>query len=907
MKNTGSDSPTTDKKKALVRQPAVSPEYQALLAASLAVHRLLLSEQDLPTLLQGTCDCLVQDGLNRAAWIVLLDNVVGSVITAEACLGTRFDPIMEQLRNSELPFCGKRALEQEDGSAVFCTHCDCGVCDKTVNGEDRAVAVAIRCRPGLVGFLVVDMPKSEQKGTVELRQYQELAHSLSQALGRLFAIEEARQRELELKQVEERFELALFASQAGLWDWNIKTGEMYTSPDRKEFLDYRQENNTPGEPPLQGRIHPDDQEKVLQVLNDHLAGKNDEYRIEYRIRDRQGNWKWFLDRGRVVERDEKNMPVRMTGTHQDITRQKKQEEAFLSVQQQLHEAVDHERGFLQTVIDGAVDPVMAIDTNFNILLMNKVAAELMQADPEVVRQGGHKCYQLFLGIDHPCVDNRYPCPVQEVIKNGRPATLVHNPYHGNGVHNTFEIEVSPLLDSDGNVYGTIEVARDITDRLRIEKELRESRSRLYRLAHHDTLTGLPNRLLFKDRFEQAIFKARRTGAKVAVLFLDLDRFKVINDTLGHDVGDELLIEVAARLQNQCRQSDTVARLGGDEFVFVLDDIHDRGNAEIVAQKIMQAMAEPVLVSEFELQVSTSIGIALFPDDSDDLDEVIKCADMALYRAKDEGRGTFKMYQVDMVQAGNLLYRKEQQMTLALEEKQFFLEYQCQFDLVSGNIVGLEALLRWRHPEQGVIYPQDFLSFAEDNGMIVDIGYWVLREVCRQVIAWKRDGCTVVPVAINMASRQLRDPDFQSKVAEILSNYTLQAGMLELELDEGAMMEGYHTEGIKGLTQISRLGVRLAVEDFGSGRFSLGDLQRLPLSRIKIDSSFMGRLSEPNIAVIVDAIIVLAHNLGITVLAEGVEKEEQLQFLKKHSCDQVQGFYMEKPAGAAVIGELLAKK
>jgi len=883
----------------------ITPCYQAMQAASLAIHRLLLSEQNLPTLLQGICDELIEVEINKAAWIVLLDDEVGSVITAEAGLGERFNQIMEPLRHAELPDCGKRCLEQKGDAVIFCHHCNCGVC--STDSDNQAVAVVLRCRPGLIGFLVIEIASGEKLEQAGLQLLQEMAQSISQALRRLFSVKKSRQREHELKQVEERFELALYASRAGLWDWNIKTGEMYTSPDHKGILDYRDGNGPHGVSALQGVIHPDDQDQVMQVLNDHLAGKTDEYLIEYRIKNRQGNWKWFLDRGRVVERDEKNMPVRMTGTHQDITRQKNQEEALAAVQQQLHDAVDHERNFLQTVIDGAADPVMAIDIEYNILLMNRVATELFRVDARVVRQGEKKCYQLFQGTDHPCTDKRYPCPVQEVMKNGQVATLVHKPYHGNGINNTFELEVSPLRNKDGTLYGTIEVGRDVTDRLRIEKELRESRSRLYRLAHHDSLTGLPNRLLFEDRLEQAILKAKRTGTKVAILFMDLDRFKVVNDTLGHDVGDRLLIEVAARLQKQCRQSDTVARIGGDEFVFILDDIRNRKNAELVAAKIMDTLAQPVPINSHDLQASASMGIALYPDDSTEIDGVIKCADTALYQAKGEGRSRYKMYTSEMALNDDADRLQEEQIASALELNQFFLEYQCQIDLASGTIVGLEALLRWQHPEQGVLYPYDFLLREEESGKIVEIGYWVLEEVCRQLADWQQAGIEPVPVAVNVSPRQLRDSGFKSMVADALARYSLPSELLEIELNEAAMMEGCPTNGLCELEKVSRLGVRLAIEDFGSGRFSLGDLQRLPLSRLKIDSSFMGCLSDTKIAIVVDAIIVLAHNLGITVLAEGVEREEQMQFLREHGCDQVQGFHLARPVRADVVAGLLAGK
>lgn len=888
-------------------QEAISKRYQALLSASLSIHRFLLGEEGLAELLQGTCDRLVQNNLNQAVWIVLLGSDMGGAIAAEAGFGERFNAIRALLKDSQLPDCGRRCLESPETGHVVCRHCSCGVCSTDADGQGKGIAVAIRCRPGLKGFLFVEYLSSLTDVKVEAVLYEQIAHSLGQAVRRLLAVDESKRREQELKQVEERFELALYASQAGLWDWNIKSGEMYASPERKKYLDYREEGETVGVSALQGIIHPDDQDNVLQVLNDHLAGKSDEYRIEYRIKDRQGEWRWFLDRGKVVERDEKNMPVRMTGTHQDITRQKKQDEALITVQRQLHEAVDHERTFLQSVIDGAADPVMAIDNEYNILLMNKVAAQLQQVDPETVRSGEQKCYRQFAGKDRPCTNRRYPCPVREVRNNGRAVTLVHNPYHGNGINNTFEVEVSPLRDKTGAVYGIIEVARDITDRLRIEKELRESRSRFYRLAHHDSLTGLPNRLLFKDRLEQAILKARRTKTMVAILFLDLDRFKIINDTLGHDVGDALLVEVAARLQALCRRSDTVARIGGDEFVFVLDNIRDRESVERIAGKIIDAMKRPVRVNNNVLNVSTSIGIALYPEDSDEINGVIKCADTALYQAKNEGRSNFKLYSPEMVMMHNPLQIQEQHLRKALQLDQFFLEYQCQFELSTGKVVGMEALLRWRHPEQGVLYPADFLYLAEGTDIIVDIGHWVLERVCSQLVSWQQDGIEPVPIAVNISSRQLRHPGFQPMISSLLTKHALSAHLLEIELDEAAMMEGYHAEGLHGLKQISRLGVRLAVEDFGSGRFSLGDLQRFPLSRLKIDSSFMGRLSDNNIAVIVDAIIVLAHNLGITVLAEGVEKEDQLQFLHEHHCDQAQGFFLARPAEAGRVDKYLKGK
>ncbi|WP_457573281.1 diguanylate cyclase domain-containing protein [Desulfolithobacter sp.] len=615
---------------------------QQVLLAVLSVYRFLIAERDLPSLLQGICDRLVGQGLNLSAWMVLLDDAHGGIITAETGLGDVFAPVMDNLRQGVLPACGLKALDQQGGAAWFCPGTSCENCSLPRRQEaGNAITVPIRCRQNLFGFLVIQTPKGLQVTDEELGLVADLAESIGQALHNLLRLEESRLREKELQRIEERFELALHASDAGLWDWNIKTGEMFTSPCRKGFLDYRESGTSPGSTSWEGLIHPDDKARVLQVLNDHLAGKTEEYRIEYRIRKEDGTWRWFLDCGRVVERDEQGMPVRMTGTHQDITLQKEQAEILVRVQRQLHDAVERERTFLQTVIDGAADSVMVIDMDYTVLLINATAARIMKVDSGEAR--GKKCYKLFHGSDVPCTDKRYPCPIQAVQESGSRVTLIHNPLHGNNINNTFEIEVTPLRDATGRIRGIIEVARDITDRLRIEKELRESQSKLYQLAHHDILTGLPNRLLFRDRMKQAVAKAQRHKSRVAILFLDLDKFKDINDTLGHDVGDQLLVEVARRLQQQCRRSDTVARFGGDEFVFILDEIKDRNGAAVVAEKILKAMSEPVRVGCHTLHITTSIGIALYPDHSEDMDQVMKYADMALYQAKAEGRNNYRFY------------------------------------------------------------------------------------------------------------------------------------------------------------------------------------------------------------------------------------------------------------------------
>ena len=859
----------------------------ALSQSAYSVCRLLIQEQGLPVLLQGLCDRLTGQGVYRSALVVLLDKEAGGMITAEAGLGEQVTSVMAELREGRLPDCGTRALQSESNEAVICSASDCSLCSASVEpAVSAAYCAPLRCTSNLSGFFILLLPPAVEPTPEETAVVTELAETITQALRQLFVFEAVTFREQELQRAEERYELALHASQAGLWDWNIKTGEMYTSPDQWELLDYREG----GENPATARrfIHPEDRERVLAVLNEHLTGSTEEYRIEYRVREQTGEWAWFLDRGRVVERDENSMPVRMTGTHQNITLQKRQEQALAVVQQQLHDAVDIERNFLQTVIDSAGDPVMVIDLDFNLLLINQSAALLVRGNGQIKTLQGQKCHQLFCGAGTPCQDLRFPCPVSEVRNQQRPTKLLHNPYHGNNVNNTFELEVSPLRNGQGQLYGIIEVARDITDRLRIEKELRDSQSHLYRLAHHDTLTGLPNRLLFRDRLTQAINKAERNRTGVAILFLDLDRFKSINDSLGHDVGDALLVEVAVRLQRQCRQSDTVARLGGDEFVFVLEAVGNRKDAAVVAEKIMTALTEPIFAKGHGLHITTSIGIAIFPNDSGEIEGVIKCADIALYAAKEIGRSNYQFYRREIAHNGQRPHLDERQFREAMHSGALCLDCLPQYALGSGHLTGFATQLHWNHPEMGLLLPGAFLAAADECGMLAAVSRWSVAEACQALRSWHEQDLVCVPVTIKIASRQLLDADFLPMLERELARSAIVPGLLILGLRERAVADATAQE-LELLARIAGLGVGLAVVDFTADRCSLARLQQVPVQCLAINRQLFACVpKDQEASTLVAAIIALARTLGLTVLVDGVEQEDQLVFLRDHGCDQAQG-------------------
>ena len=431
-------------------------------------------------------------------------------------------------------------------------------------------------------------------------------------------------------------------------------------------------------------------------------------------------------------------------------------------------------------------------------------------------------------------------------------------------------------------------------------ERKAAEGRIAFLAHHDPLTGLLNRYSLQDRLEQALASARRRGQAVAVGFIDVDRFKTINDSLGHAMGDVLLIEVASRLRESLRETDIVARLGGDEFIIALTDVDDAATTAHVADKLLRRLSEPYVVEGQTLHITSSLGLALFPDDGDYGEILMRNADMAMYHAKTQGRSQAQFFDAAMNNAVVERLRIEHDLRKALDESQLELHYQPKLDSRSGRIVGFEALVRWRHPVGGLISPARFIPVAEETGTIIPLGRWVVREACRQIRVWKDAGIDGICVAVNISVRQLRSPCLLNSVAQALQEHGLSGADLELEITESAAMDDPEAS-ITQLNALQALGVRLAIDDFGTGYSSLSYLKRLPVHTLKLDQSFVRDIeSDPNDVAICAATIGLAHNLGLTVVAEGVETEAQREFLQAHGCDFLQGYLFGKPLPASEI-------
>lgn len=473
--------------------------------------------------------------------------------------------------------------------------------------------------------------------------------------------------------------------------------------------------------------------------------------------------------------------------------------------------------------------------------------------------------------------------------------------HKNGYYIWVNLTSSLVRDENGKPKYYSTVVEDISRRKQIEEEL-------LHLASHDALTHLPNRSLLLDRLSQALAYANRSSGQVAIMLIDLDRFKNINDSLGHDVGDKIIMEVGRRLSSLGQHGDTIARVGGDEFVVVLPDVTREETVAMLAQQTLESLSQPLTIQGHEFYPTGSIGISLYPKDGHDSQALLKNADTAMYRAKDAGRNNFQFYASEMNARALDRLKLESGLRRALEREEFVLHYQPQMDIVTGGIVGVEALLRWEPPGQPVVFPEDFIPIAEETGLIMPIGEWVLRTACAQNKAWQTSGrFPKMKVAVNLSARQFKQQDIVKMVSRVLSQTGCAASSLELEITESIIMENPEA-AVQTLQNLSDMGVHLSIDDFGTGYSSLSYLKRFPIKTLKIDRSFVRDITiDADDAAIAKAVIALAHSLKLQVIAEGVETAEQMAFLREQRCDQVQGYYLSQPLAVDALEQLYLRK
>ncbi len=535
--------------------------------------------------------------------------------------------------------------------------------------------------------------------------------------------------------------------------------------------------------------------------------------------------------------------------------------------------------------------VMITDRDGRIDYVNPKFTDLTGYSSEEVR--GKNPAILKTGHTHP---EEYRA-LWETILGGREWHGEFRNKKKNGEHFWESACISPVKDSEGQITHFMAIKEDITERKAAEENLREKEKHLNYLAHHDTLTGLPNRMIFQDRLRHAIDQAQRAHQKVALLLLDLDRFKNINDSLGHDVGDKLLKQVARRIESCVGDSDRVARFGGDEFVIFLENVVQIEQVALLAQKLQQELNKATQCDEHELYISSSIGISLYPNDGTDVESLLSSADVAMYRAKAKGRNTHTFYTADMNARSHEFLLLESSLRRATELNQLVLFYQPQIDLASRRVIGAEALIRWQDPNRGMISPADFIPLAEETGLIVPIGRWVIETACAQARMWQEQGAPPIPIAINISGRQFKQPDFVDILVDIVEQSGLDPKWLELEITESVVMENVD-EAIMTLIDLKMRGFQLAIDDFGTGYSSLSYLKRFPISKLKIDRSFVNDIAtDENDAAIVTSVIALTKHMGLQVIAEGVETEDQVRFLVERGCLQGQGYLFSRPLPA----------
>jgi diguanylate cyclase (GGDEF)-like protein/PAS domain S-box-containing protein len=723
-------------------------------------------------------------------------------------------------------------------------------------------------------------------------------------------IRERIKQEEALRKSNERFDMAVRATNDVIWDWDLVTDEIWWNENFTKVFGYERDAVDRTVQSWYQGIHPDDQGRVIAGVHRVIGAGGENWSDEYRFRRMDGGYLHVLDRGHVI-RDASGRAVRMIGAMADISSRKEAEERIHSqAMQQRLIAEFGQQAFASTdvedVIKRAVELVsVSLKTDYtSVLELDRDGKQLMmraasgwpeefRSRPVVIRPGGRLEFVLA---------HREPLIIEDLPRDRR---FPDSPLLRLGVRSGIQVPIFGTAGTFGILSAHARAERrfgqadanflqSVANILAVAAERKNAQDHLERLAQFDSLTGLPNRHLFHDRLLKTMAHARRSGEPMAVLFIDLDRFKLVNDTQGHSAGDKLLQEAATRLLQCVRGGDTVGRFGGDEFGAIVTDLAKPGDAGVVAQKVLDALARPFKLDAHDTYVSASIGITLFPADGDNPEALVMNADTAMYRAKEQGRNTYQYFTREMNERALARVQMEAALRRAIEHKEFLLHYQPKVDLRTRAISGFEALLRWQHGEKGLILPGEFVSVLEDAGLIVQVGEWVLREVCAQIRSWQRNGLPVKPVTVNLSARQFQQKDFEATVRHVLREAGVDPSLVQFELTESLLMSD--PEGAaRTLRGLKDSGVRISVDDFGTGYSSLAYLRRFPIDSLKIDYSFIRDITtDPEDAMITLAIIGLGHSLRLKVVAEGVETQEQLELLAANGCDEIQGYRFSVP-------------
>jgi len=683
-----------------------------------------------------------------------------------------------------------------------------------------------------------------------------------------------------LRQSEERYRTILDEMEDGYFEVDLAGNYLFVNDANCRNIGYTREELIGTT--FRGQMAKEEYDKVYKAFsNIYITGKP-ERGIAYKAIRKDG----ITGTGEIAGfplKNKKGEVIGFRGMARDITERKQMEEALRQSEERYRTIIEEmEEWYFETDLAGNI--TFSNDVFANVLRYSQKELTGLNFRSFIKKEESDSVYRLF----------------NQVFKTGE--STKNFPYEfisTDGIVISAEFSIFPKRDKEGKVCGFKGIGHDITARKRMEEEIQYQ-------ATHDALTGLPNRLMFSQLLNHAIQSAKRYQRQFAVFFIDLDRFKTINDTLGHEAGDQLLQEIAMRLKQTLRTVDVVARLGGDEFVILIEELSDLSQVETVAGKILSAVIKPVNLMNEECRITASIGISVFPKDAEDEQSLLKNADIAMYLAKEEGKNNYQFYSED-IQSKSLEHLSiETNLRFALERNELSLHYQAKLDFKTNAITGVEALLRWQNPSLGSVTPTQFIPVAEESGLIIPIGRWILRTACAQNAAWQQQGLPPVCMAVNLSLRQLTDNNLIDDIRTALNDSGMAPNLLELEITESMVMHN-PTRMIAVLAKIKNLGVRLAIDDFGTGYSSLAQIKHFPIDTLKVDRSFIRNIpQDAEDKAVTEAIIAMGKALSLTVVAEGVETVEHMNFLNDHSCDEMQGFYFSKPIAPEQFADLLRK-
>lgn len=698
------------------------------------------------------------------------------------------------------------------------------------------------------------------------------------AIAGMLDTSESKHTEAKLRAKKDQLISVLAGSELGFWDWDIEANTVQRNARWAEILGYSYEDIEADSTLWLNNIHPDDRPAAWQSLTDHLEGRSSQHKVEYRMLTKQGDYKWILDCAKIVNFSQDGRPLRVCGTHTDITERKLAEESMQ---------------LASMVYQNSSEAMVVTDSNGEIITTNPAFTDITGYSLDEIKERNpkllvsrHQDKDVFKTMLHALnTTGHWQGEIQNRRKNGETYMAL--------------LTINSILNSDGSIQRRVAQFSDITDK-------KKSDEIIWTQANFDSLTGLPNRHMFLNQLEQEKKKAHRADRPMALLFLDLDRFKEVNDTLGHDMGDLLLKDVAQRLQNCVGDTDTVSRLGGDEFTVILGELESSHSAERVAQEILYQFSEPFLLGVETIYISPSIGITLYPYDGTQSTTLLKNADQAMYAAKEQGRNRYRYFTASMQEKAQHRRKLANDLRQALQNNQLELHYQPIVELATGNISKAEALIRWQHPDLGLVSPNEFIPVAEETGMIVELGDWVFRQAAHQASRWRALHHHDFQISINKSPMQFRDRgnDISSWLNH-LQSLGLPGQAVTVEITEGLLLDASKTVTDK-LFAFRDAGIQVSLDDFGTGYSSMSYIQKFHVDNIKIDQSFVRDLkAHSDDMAVCEAIIVMAHKLGMKVVAEGIETEEQRDLLAAAGCDYGQGFLFSTALPEEEFNQLLS--